>query len=58
MPAVTSVTSTWRVEPRDDGARVTLTTDVDARPPVAALVARRLGRAGDSLLGGLKEHVS
>lgn len=57
VPAVRSVTTTWRVEPSGDGAHVTVTTDVVARPPVAALVARRLGKAGDSLLAGLKEHV-
>lgn len=57
VPAVRSVTSTWRVEPSGSGSRVSITTHVQGRPPVAFLVARRLGKAGDSLLAGLKEFV-
>lgn len=57
-PVVRHVRNEWTVAPTSAGTSVSLTTTVDAgpRPPkqlIARLVARRLARASESMLGGL-----
>ena len=63
LPLVRSVTSTWAIEVRGAGSRVTLTSTVDAgpRPPqrlVSAVVARGLARASGVMLTGLRERLA
>lgn len=62
-PVLREVRNTWTLEPDGPATVVSVTTTVDAgpRPPqqlIARLVARRLGRASDSMLAGLTAHVT
>lgn len=62
-PVVRSASNSWQVEATAGGARVSLTSRVDAgpRPPqklVARIVGRVMARASDQMLAGLKERVA
>ncbi|MDH3679657.1 MAG: SRPBCC family protein [Acidimicrobiia bacterium] len=61
-PVLGSVVNRWTIEPADGGARVSLSTRIEAgpRPPqrlVARAVGRRLASAADELLTGLEGAV-
>jgi uncharacterized protein YndB with AHSA1/START domain len=56
------VATSWHLRPAGTGTEVSVTTTVDAgpRPPqqlIARIGARRLGAAGDQMLGGLAGHL-
>ncbi len=61
-PLVRSALTRWELEPVGSRTRTTLTFTIDAgsRPPqraVAAVLARRMGRAADGMLAGLADHL-
>ncbi|HWB68111.1 MAG TPA: SRPBCC family protein [Mycobacteriales bacterium] len=61
-PVAGPISTDWQLAPHDDGTTVTVTTTVQSpqRPPgriIGRALSRRLGSAGNQMLGGLAQHV-
>jgi hypothetical protein len=59
-PVVREASNTWVLSAAGEGTRVTLTSAVATKggPLVSRLVARKLGKAGKQLVGGLEGHLA